>query len=52
MEALLEGLSEQIAVANALLLVNVTLSTIVLIVCIFTFAKVRLLRKFLEKPGQ
>ncbi|MCD6412713.1 MAG: hypothetical protein J7L54_01010 [Elusimicrobia bacterium] len=40
---------EQLKVANGLVLVNVVLSSIVLIVSIFIFAKVRLLRKFLEK---
>jgi len=49
MEEILNSISSSVGVTSALTLVNVILSTIILIVVIFVFAKVRLLRKFLEK---
>ena len=46
----MEGiLVDQIQVISALVLVNVILNSVVLIICIFTFAKVRLVRKFMDK---
>jgi len=49
MEEILNSISSSVGVISALTLVNVILSTIILIVVIFVFAKVRLLRKFLDK---
>jgi len=46
----MEGiLMDQVQVISALVLVNVVLNSVVLIICIFTFAKVRLVRKFMGK---